>query len=940
MPLTTPKPTTYDDKLLRSRVKLLGKILGNVLKSHAGEAVFDTVETLRTGFIAEREHHNPERHAELMTLISSLDADVLGHVIRAFSTYFTLVNIAEESLSHHWRQRILSSGGILWEGSFDHTLLELYQSGIKTDDLQTLLDQLCYMPVFTAHPTETRRRTIMEALRRIFVTSDGLHAPRLGKEARRHILTRLESEILVLWQTNEVRSKKPEVLDEIKNGLYYFRKSLFRAVPMTYRFFERAIKQTYGGDPENSQTIEVPSFIRFGSWIGGDRDGNPFVKPETTVIAARMQMREVLMEYLNRARALRHRLTHSSAFCQPSEALVQSLEQDAVHAQAALGDPQRFATEPYRRKLYFIIYRLEQCLATVEARLSGDEISPPTSSAAYTNSNALLNDLVLIRDSLISHGDEIVSKGRLKDMIRLVESFGFHLMELDIRQESTVHTQTVSEILMALDQTDYASMSESERIHCLEGYLLRENLSIPDVNFTEMAAETIEVFKVIAQLRHEIGTEIVGDYVISMTHQASHVMEVLLLAHFIGLTGIKNGEVYCNLRVSPLFETIDDLKHVDSVLTCLLDNPVYSKLLKAAGNRQEIMLGYSDSCKDGGIMSSNWNLYEAQTKIISITQPKGVECRMFHGRGGTVGRGGGPTHEAILSQPAGTVNGQIKFTEQGEVLTYRYSNVETAAYEISMGVTGLLKASVNLVDHTAEDRVDFLATMNRLSSYGEEAYRELTDHTEGFLDYFYETTPVQEIGQLNIGSRPSHRKSGNRSKDSIRAIPWVFGWAQSRHTLPAWYGIGAALQRFREEDGGNITTLQQMYQSWPFFRNLLSNTQMALAKAEMGVAEAYVSLAENPQQAQAIFEKIRAEHLRTLTQVLNVAHSKVLMEEAPILSKSLERREPYISPLNHIQIVLLKRYRDHHLTDHEREQWLLPLLRSINGIAAGMRNTG
>lgn len=940
MPLTTPKPTTYDDNLLRSRVKLLGRILGNILKSHAGDAVFETVEALRTGFIAEREQHDPLRHSELITLASGLDAETLGHVIRAFSTYFTLVNIAEESMSHHWRQRVLSSGGILWEGSFDHTLLELYQNGISAEDLQTLLGQLCYMPVFTAHPTETRRRTIMEALRRIFVTSDELRAPRLGKEAREHILTRLESEILVLWQTNEVRRSKPEVVDEIKNGLYYFRKSLFRAVPMTYRFFERAVNHTYGKGSNQGCPIKIPSFIRFGSWIGGDRDGNPFVKPETTILAARMQMSEVLMEYLRRTTALRHRLTHSSSFCQPSEALLQSLEQDSVYAEAALGDTQRFAMEPYRRKLYFIIYRLEQTLAVVQARLSPHDGGTPVSADTYPNSEALLTDLELIRDSLISHGDKVVTQGRLKDLIRLVESFGFHLMELDIRQESTIHTQAVSEILSALDQTNYSAMSEDERISCLEQYLLRGQLMIPDVEYTPMTTETIEVFNVITQLREEIGQEIVGDYVISMTHQASHVMEVLLLAKLVGLIGFAEGEFNCQLRVSPLFETIEDLRHVDSVLIRLLDNPVYSKLLRASGNRQEVMLGYSDSCKDGGIMASNWNLYEAQTKIIAITQSRGVACRLFHGRGGTVGRGGGPTHEAILSQPAGTVNGQIKFTEQGEVLTYRYSNVETAAYEISMGVTGLIKASVNLIDHTADARVDFLATMNRLATYGEEAYRDLTDHTEGFLNYFYEITPVQEIAQLNIGSRPSHRNSGNRSKDSIRAIPWVFGWAQSRHTLPAWYGIGSALERLRAEEGGKIATLQQMYQSWPFFRNLLSNTQMALVKAEMGIAEAYTSLAGNQQQAELIFQKIRDEHQRTLTQVLNVAHSKVLMEDAPMLCKSLGRREPYISPLNHIQVVLLDRYRNNSLDHSEREQWLLPLLRSINGIAAGMRNTG
>ncbi len=936
MTLPAPQPTSYDDKILRSQVKLLGRLLGKVIQNHAGDEILTAVEALRKGFIELHEHPDETRRQKLIADINALDNESLELVIRAFNTYFSLANIAEESSAYRWRQRVLNSGGTLWKGSFDHTLREFHQQDISLEDLQKLLSHLSYIPVFTAHPTEARRRTIMESLRRIFVLSHKLHQPRLGQETRELIQKRLEAEITILWQTNEVRDKKPDVLDEIKNGLYYFRKSLFRAVPMTYRFFERAIGKTYGQDDFGDPIIPVPSFIRFGSWIGGDRDGNPYVKPETTRMAARMQMREVLTEYLMRLREMRHKLTHSSLFCRPTTSLLKSLQaDDALLGEAVFPDRKRFSTEPYRRKLYYMVHRLEQTLAVVEQRLNNPEQDVELPTGAYRNSQELLDELCLIRDSLISHGDRIITRDKLRDLIRLVESFGFHLMRLDIRQESTVHSEAVAEILNAMDGTDYHALDESARVQLLARLIDAPDTTLPQADYAEMTAETLEVFDTIRKLREEIGPEIIGAYVISMTHSAAHVLEVMLLARLAGLVGERNGEPYAQLTVSPLFETIEDLQHIDSVLTELLDNPVYRKYLAAAGNLQEVMLGYSDSCKDGGTLASHWNLFEAQRKIIAITEPRGIDCCLFHGRGGTVGRGGGPTHDAILSQPAGTVHGHIKFTEQGEVLTYHYSNVETAAYEISMGATGLMKASVNLVDETVDIDPQFPGIMEKLAAWSEAAYRDLTDHTEGFLDYFYETTPVEEIGQLNIGSRPSHRKA-SRSKASIRAIPWVFGWSQSRHTLPAWYGIGSALERFRQEDENNLAILQNMYQHWPFFRTIISNVQMALMKAEMNVARQYASLARDQDTAQKIYEKIRNEYNRTVVQVLNTADSKTLMEDQEILARSLNRREPYINALNHVQVSLLQRHRRH----PDDPQWLQPLLRSINAIAAGMRNTG
>ncbi len=414
----------------------------------------------------------------------------------------------------------------------------------------------------------------------------------------------------------------------------------------------------------------------------------------------------------------------------------------------------------------------------------------------------------------------------------------------------------------------------------------------------------------------------------------------MYLAWLNNLSGFKDGNAFCQIKISPLFETIEDLKHIEPVMNRLLDNKIYADLLKASGNTQEVMLGYSDSCKDGGILASVWNLYQAQQQISAITTRRNIRLNLFHGRGGTIGRGGGPTHESILSQPDGTVHGGIKFTEQGEVLSYKYSHPETAIYELTMGITGLLKASNHLVTQPQKDKPEYAKIMTELASQGEEHYRTLTDKTDGFLDYFYEATPVAEIGLMNIGSRPSHRKKGDRSKSSVRAIGWVFGWAQSRHTLPAWYGIGFALNNWLKKDPHNLDTLREMYQNWPFFRALLSNTQMALFKGDMNIANEYKSLCLNQTTAQKVYDKIASEYWLTCDTVLKVANINELLAETPMLALSLKRRDPYLDPLSYIQFKLLRHFRDESLTEEQRQAWLDPLLRSINAIAAGMRNTG
>jgi phosphoenolpyruvate carboxylase len=939
--MTAPETLLTDDHL-RAQVKLLGTLLGQVLLQFAGEDIFDAVETLRRGFAELQQQEDQQRRTELMSKIDAMSASKVELVVRAFSSYFKLVNVAEESFAHRNRRRMLSHGMPLWEGSFDRTLADFKAQGLSIDTLQGMINRLHYAPVFTAHPTEARRRAVMESMRRIFLICDQLYSPILGVNDQRELEVKLAAEIQVMWRTDELRSAKLEVRDEVRNGLYYVRESLFEAVPKAYLFFEKALRKHYGVNAEGVAPINVPSFIRFGSWIGGDRDGNPFVTADVTEWTVHTQMQAALDEYRTRIVELRQTLTHSIDWCKPSDQLMARLGEyeEAFGEQVFRGTAvQIYSREPYRRMAALMLARLDSNLSYVHQCLA--DVPSFISNLAYENAPAFLDDLYLLRDSLVGHGDRIVAQQHLQALIRLVESFGFHLLQLDIRQESTVHTRTVNAVLQQIDPDfDYGGATEADRLTRLAAWIGHiDPITVDDAALEDEAREALAVFRRMAKLQAEVGDELFGAYVISMTHSASHVMEVMLLARLVGLCGHNGRDWFCHILVAPLFETVEDLQHSEAILDQLLSNKVYRALVTANGNRQEVMLGYSDSCKDGGTLASNWNLYQAQLSIIALTQHHGVECRLFHGRGGTVGRGGGPTHDAILSQPPGTVNGEIKFTEQGEMLYYKYSNPETANYEIGMGVTGLLKASVTALAHSdVRYPQNYLDWMRDMAAASETAYRALIG-TPGFIDYFYESTPVTEIGLLNIGSRPSHRKKADRSLSSIRAIPWVFGWAQSRHTLPAWFGIGSALSGFIANQPDGLAQLQTMYREWPFFRSLLSNVQMALSKADMEIAEEYARLCEHP-NTMAVYRVIADEFISTVAGVKQVAQIQNLLEENTTLALSISRRRPYIDPINHIQVRMLSRYRSGSVWGSEQETWLTPLKRSINAIAAGMRNTG
>ena len=927
------------DKALRGRVKLLGQLLGDVISSQSGGEILRTVERLRKGFLQLRDDPDPVRLIRLKKLIGKLSPDALRPVIRAFSIYFQLVNNAEESFQHRQRRRIAANGGVLWKGSFDACLRDLRGMGVDPDELQDLFEEIRYMPVFTAHPTESKRRSIMLQMRRIFESNEALDAPSNSVDHKEVHTRNLRTHIQALWKTDEVRPSRPDVRHEIRMGMYHFKESLFDAIPVVYRRLDGAIRRAYQDHPD-FHGIDLPAMLRFGSWIGGDRDGNPNVTAETTREAILTQHVTILKAYTERVVNLIGILTQSQNFCSPSPAFLASLREDDDYRTGFDPDwPARFPEEPYRRKLYIMGLRLRQTEQRASAWLDGK--NGGRQNLGYTREEEFIHDLQLIRDSLISHGDADAANDELLDLIRLTRIFGFYLARLDIRQESTVHTEAVSEILSQLGiEQDYAALSEQQRLQLL-GKLIEDPPRLADRSaLGAMTQEVLRVLDTVVEMQRLISPLVIGRYVISMAHHASDVMNVMFLASLTGLCGRQDETFLCRIGVSPLFETINDLSRIEPVMSQLLDDRVYQRLLRKHGSLQEVMLGYSDSAKDGGIVASAWLLYRAQQQVIAIGNARGVRIRLFHGRGGTIGRGGGPTHDAIRAQPAGTLLGHIKFTEQGEVLSSKYSNRETAIYELSVGLTGVISASTGLIRETRPDDAAHRKAMQQLADKGEAAYRRLTEQTPGFLDYFYEATPVSEIAMLNIGSRPSHRAKGDRSKSSVRAIAWVFGWAQARQTLPAWYGLGSALEGCCAGEKKHVKLLREMYRDWPFFRALLSNTQMALFKSRMDIAREYAELCSNEEACREVFELIDAEYRRTTKWIRKIAQIDELLDDNPLLKTSLSRRDAYLDPLNHIQLELLERYRSPETRELDREASLDPLLRSINAIAGGMRNTG
>ena len=915
---------------LSNEAKMLPDLLGQVIIEQEGRDVFDIVELLRQGFIQQRSEPSADKKEELLNAIEGLDVASLDRVIHAFTTFFHLANINEEYSSQK-KRAALEKAGETWDNSFLDTIQTFKNEGKSLDDIIELISDLNYYPTFTAHPTEAKRPIVLEALQRIHKRFQELSASDMSEAEQTECKHRLKAMIQIFWKTEAVRPSKPTVYDEIENSLYYFRESIFACLPEIYRDLENAIKQVY---PEaRGQAIEIPNIVRFGTWVGGDRDGNPFVTPEITRNALRLQQVEVLEEYSRRVDRLSKVLTHSIDQVTLSAAFIESMEKDDIRLNKYLGN--KHITEPYRRKLDFTKLRLEATIEQVKKRL-GDGV-PSFDPLAFRDEEQFKNELVLVRDSLIHHNEANLTRGILQDLLRLLDSCGFYLSKMDIRQESTLHSQAIHEIGLTLDEPiDYYSLSESERQAWLTERLLdTQFLNYDRRQITLQSADIISVFELMSEMRSEVSQDCFGSYIISMTHEASHLLEVALLAKMSGLIHTdENGKVTSQIHIAPLFETVVDLEHAEPTLESLFTNPVYRQLLGFTNDTQEIMLGYSDSCKDGGILASSWNLYKSQLSIVSVTDKHNIRCLLFHGRGGTIGRGGGPTHESILSQPKGTVKGGIKFTEQGEVLSFKYNFKDTARYELTVGITGLMKASDPANENT--DKPEHIAMMDQLTITGESEFRKLTDDNVATMQYFYETTPSNEIGLLNIGSRPSHRKKADYSKKSIRAIGWVFGWSQSRQNIPGWYGLGSALNK--AIDDGGLATLQEMQNSWRYFQNLLSNSQMVILKTDQEVAEQYSKLCSDAEIAKTTYAQMKSEYDLSIEKIREITKVQEMMADFPEIGQSVRWRNAYLDPLNYIQVLLLSRMAGE--DDRMDSKWLKPALDSINGIATGLRNTG
>ncbi|WP_198335847.1 phosphoenolpyruvate carboxylase [Psychrobacter celer] len=923
-----------DNDVLRARIRLLGSFLGEAISRQSGQQTLDTIETLRQGFIQERREHNDGQKQQLIELIASLDNQTLKNVIRAFSIYFFLANLTEENYLREQRQVMRAESNQSWEGSFRRTLSECRERQIEPEQIKELIDQLKFIPVFTAHPTEARRRTTMNILQTLYEHTDAMGVYPEGSLAFEQAKQKTAETIDLLWSSDEVRTRKPLVYDEINNGLHYFDASLFTAIPKVYRNIKDAIVEIY---PELSD-YALPAFVNFGSWIGGDRDGNPFVTHETTEMAVLMHANTVLRHYQVLIRKLRRELIHSDSIVTIAPEIYERIKDySELDQQVFCYNPDDYNHEPYRRLLSLILAKIKATNQYIQSQGTDDNAAKD----AYLSPAALLDDLRLIRKSVNTH-DSAHAEGLLLDTIRLVKTCGFHLAALDIRQDSGYHGEVIADIFANTSNLpNYKVLSEAERQAWLTRLLQKPGTPlIYTDNLSEQTREQLALMQSVAKLRKLVGDDTFGSYVISMTNNASQLLEVLLLMRFAGLSGINDdGHLFAALPVAPLFETIEDLKNIDKIMPTVLDNPLYRELLEHSGNIQEIMLGYSDSSKDGGIITSAWQLYSAQQTITRIANQYGISTRLFHGRGGSVSRGGGSTHQAIAAQPAGTLNGQIKFTEQGEVLYAKYANPDTAVFELTMGITGALKASSSRFVAQPAQLDSYEALFADLADAGEQQYRALTDNTDGFYQFYSEATPVQEISLLNIGSRPAHRKKGLPSKSTIRAIPWVFGWSLARFTLPAWYGVGTALESVKQNEG----LMKEMNKNWPFFSAFISNIEMAFTKSEMNIAHAYSQLCKDEHLRTQVMQAVEHEHALTHSGLNSLLEQTSLLSTQQELAASLQWRNAYLDPINYIQIELLKRMRQPDNNNAKSTDKLAvedPLIRSINALAAGLRNTG
>jgi len=889
---------------LRAAVRFLGRVLGDVIRAQDGEAVFNQIEEIRQASVGFHREGTAEAARLMAERLSGLSLSDTVRFVHSFACFLQITNIAEDQI-----QRRRGRGGDTRADTLAGAVRALTAEGIGPEAVKDLLRQALIAPVITAHPSEVRRKSVLDRQAAIADEIDAFD--RAHTDAERQAIERdLMREVSIFWRTRLLRSVKPEVGDEIENAVSFFERSFLAALPMLYAHWREVLAEP-----------DLPSFLTVGSWVGGDRDGNPYVTADVMRQALARQGRAALGLYLDHIHALGAELSISARLTGVTPEL-QALADTSPDA-----SPHR-TEEPYRRALAGIYARL----AATHVDLTGEAPSrPPAGPApAYASPAELTADLQTVLGSLLAKHGAAFEYGPLPDLIRAVEVFGFHLATLDMRQNSAIHARTVAELLnVAGACADYEALDEAARCELLQrelghGRLLRS----PYAAYSEETAREYQVLAAAAEAKRRYGPDAIRCYIVSNTQSVSDLLEVYLLLKEVGLF-TPGAPPTAEVFAEPLFETIEDLRAAPKTMARYLEIPVVRDLLSPSG-RQEVMIGYSDSNKDGSYLTSSWELHKASRALCAVVGGAGLQLQLFHGRGGAVGRGGGSSFEALLAQPQGTVNGRIRITEQGEVVANKYADPEIARQSLETLTAGVVLASLRK-SADGEVSAPHGKAMDALSRAAMGAYRELVYETPNFVDYFYEATPISEIADLNIGSRPAAR-STKRSVQALRAIPWVFSWSQSRAMLPGWYGFGSAVAKA----GVSIAALSEMHEAWPFFATTLANLEMVLAKADLGIAGRYASLVQDEALAQTVFSQIRAEWDRTLEALLAITGQTALLEKSPDLAAMIRSRLPYIDPLNHLQIELIRRLRMGDDDAEVREGIHL----TINGIAAGLRNTG
>jgi phosphoenolpyruvate carboxylase len=911
---TMPRHRSISDDIY-----LLGDVLGQVIRSQAGEDAFMLEERARALGKSHREGDVAAGDA-LAALVSGHSDEQLRTLIRAFTNYFQLVNLAEDNERiRRIRQREAKVHPAPRRGSVREAVGLLAQHGLTALEVQALLDRAEVRLVLTAHPTEARRRTVIDKLARIFTVLRDLDERELLPNDLERARARLASTVAELWTSDEIRAVSPSVMDEVRAGLIYFSSTLLHVVPQLYRDLEEALAATF---PDFA--FRVPPFLSFGSWMGGDRDGNPHVTPEVTVDTLTV-MRDLALRFWDeRLTELSGRLSVHEGAAGPATIVEPRLDQyRELFPELGADLARRNAGETYRQFLTLARERVRTM------RGSGE------SAHGYTTPEELLVDLRMVERSLRENGQDLIADGDLHDVIRQVEVFGFHLATLDLREHARRHELALAEAFRLTSvECGYDALPEADRVALLRREIANPRPLIPaDLpQFSDDARLVIETFRTARMLLANDHRRAISTYVISGTDAPSDVLEVLLLMKEASLA--QPGGARAVLKIAPLFEQGNTLRDAATTMRALLDEPVYRAALAARGDAQEIMVGYSDSNKDVGYLASSWALYEAQTAMEEVVREHGVDLTFFHGRGGSIGRGGGPTNVAILAQPAGTVGGRIKLTEQGEVVSARYSTTGIAHRELELVTGSVLVSTVGALERPDQERLErFSEAMELMAERSATAYRNLVYGDPDFITFFHGATPIEEISRHQLGSRPARRTASSRVED-LRAIPWVFSWTQSRILLPGWFGLGTALAAGRDMFG--LDMLREMDKMWPFFDALLGNAEMALVKADRAIAERYVSLVEPIDLRDRIWSKIQSEWDLTEEMLLAVTEQERVLDREPILQRSIHRRNPYVDPLSFIQIELLRRLRTEGVTDDRLRTALL----AINGIAGGLKNTG